>query len=60
MTIRPHTKKQYQRQFCLFLAFAISRRLVQLDSPPVILLFLEFLASHTLSHRVILNYISAM
>ena len=60
MALRPHTKKQYQRQFLLFLALTIARRLSQLDSPPVVLLFLEFLASQTLSYRVILNYVSAL
>ena len=60
MGLRPHTTRQYQRQFRLFLAFAISRSLTCSDSPSLILLFLEFLASHSLSYRVILNYISVM
>ena len=42
MGLRPHTLRQYQRQFKLFLAFVISRRFIQLDSVPVILVFLEF------------------
>ena len=60
MALRPHTRAQYKRQFCLYLAFTISRQISQWDVIPTILLFLEFLASHTLSHRVILNYVSAL
>ena len=60
MALHPHTRVQYQRQFKLFLAFAISRHFTVLDQVPVLLVFIEFLVAHTLSHRVILNYISAL
>ena len=59
MALRPHPRAQYRRQFRLYLAFTMSRQISQCDAIPTILLFLEFLASHTLSHHVILNYVSA-
>ena len=55
-----HTRAQYYRQFRLFLAFALARRLCTFDNVTSLLLFLEFLASQSLSSRVILNYMSAL
>ena len=60
MALRPYTKKQYQRQFKLFLAFALYNKFVVFDQVPLLLLFLEFLVTNSLSFPVILNYISAL
>ena len=58
--IRPHTKAQYIRQFRLFLAYAVSRGLFKFDHLTTVLLFTEFLVANAISHKVILNYISAL
>ena len=59
-SLQPHTRKQYERQFRLYLAFVISRGLTILDPVTSVLLFLEFLATNALSQRVIVNYVSAL
>ena len=59
-SLQPHTRKQYERQFRLYLAFVISRGLTVLDEVTTVLLFLEFLATNGLSSRVIVNYVSAL
>ena len=38
----------------------LSRHIVQLDSVPTILVFIEFLAANALTYRVIVNYMSAL
>ena len=58
-SLQPHTRKQYERQFRLYLAFVISRGLTVLDQVTSVL-FLEFLATNALSQRVIVNYVSAL
>ena len=58
--IRPHTEYQYKRQFHVFLAFVLHKKFNTWDNITTVLLFLEFLASNSLSHRVILNYVSAL
>ena len=58
--IRKHTANQYDRQFKLFLAFTLSRRIIHMDSVSTLLLFLEFLASNALTYRVVMNYMSAL
>ena len=60
LTLQPHTRNQYQRQFKLYLAFVISRGLTVLDDATSVLLFLKFLAFNGLSYRVINNYVSAL
>ena len=60
MALRPHTRKQYQRQFKFFLPFVLQNRFPVFDQIPVILVFLEFLVANSLSYPVILNYISAL
>ena len=56
----PHTRSQYVRQFKLFLAFAIVQAFKTLDSTPTLMCFLQFLASNSLSFRVINNYLSTL
>ena len=58
--LRPHTRAQYIRQFRVFIAYALSWGLTILDNITTILLFIEFLAANAISHRVIMNYISAL
>ena len=58
--LRPHTTMQYVRQFKVFLAFVLHSKLESLVSVQTILLFIELLASNTLSYRVIMNYVSAL
>ena len=58
--IRKHTSSQYERQFRLFLAFTLSRRITQMDSVSTLLVFLEFLASNAMTYRVVMNYVSAL
>ena len=42
------------------IAYALTRGLIMLDNVTAILLFIEFLAANPISHRVIMNYISAL
>ena len=58
--LRPHTRSQYTRQFKLFLAYVLTRGIRELDAVRTVLLFTEFLASNSISYRVIMNYISAL
>ena len=58
--IRPHTRTQYFRQFRLFISFSLAKGLRTLDNVTSVILFLEFLASQSMSSRVILNYMSAL
>ena len=51
---------QCLKQFKLFLAFVLSQHCIIIDSVPMVMCFLEFLASNALSFRVINNYISAL
>ena len=60
--LRPHTRAQYICQFRLFMfiVYALTRGLTVFDNVTTILLFIEFLAANVISHRVIMNYISAL
>ena len=58
--LRPHTTAQYVRQFKVFLAFVLYSKLESVHSLQSILLFIELLASNTLSYRVIVNYMWAL
>ena len=58
--LRPHTTAQYVRQFKVFLAFVLYSKLESVHSLQSILLFIELLASNTLSYHVMVNYMSAL
>ena len=58
--LRPHTLYQCNKQFRLFLAFAISQKIHNLDCVSTIMVFLEFLAANALSFRVVMNYVSVL
>ena len=58
--LRPHTRSQYIRQFRSFLAFVIAQNFQLYDKEATIMCFLQFLASNSLSFRVINNYVSAL
>ena len=58
---RPKTKSCYQRFFRVFIAFCISVNVALCDlSPSLILCFLEYLMSNSVSVGMIINYVSAL
>ena len=58
--LHPHTRNQYIRQFKLFLAFVLCQRFCSCGTNATIVSFLQFLATNSLSFRVINNYLSAL